>query len=347
MIHTDNYIRYHRVDSVTGTATGVLAELHREQLRIDVVRSDVVRIKISRGRVVRRDPDVRGLRRPAGRAGRRSPSSAIDDRVRVITEACTVSLWLDPFRIDVHRGRRHAGGRDRARTPTAEYWAYATLNDAFTLRRRCRQEDAIFGLGEKSGRHNRKGRDFTLWNTDVLSPFETLEFTQGMAPDDPRGDRTSVRVRPVLRQHPVLLPPGLSGRTDGRILCGQRISRRPTSSPRPRSTGSTSAAGSTPSTSSPARTCRRSSTAYTWLTGRTAPPPLWSLGYHQCRWFDYTQDAVEQIASRAPRATTCPATRSGWTSSTWTVTGSSPGTPTAFPDPPGDAGDGWPSRASG
>ena len=31
-------------------------------------------------------------------------------------------------------------------------------------------EDAIFGLGEKSGRHNRKGRDFTLWNTDVLNP---------------------------------------------------------------------------------------------------------------------------------------------------------------------------------
>ena len=26
------------------------------------------------------------------------------------------------------------------------YWAYATLNDSWTLRRRCRQEDAVFGL---------------------------------------------------------------------------------------------------------------------------------------------------------------------------------------------------------
>ena len=37
---------------------------------------------------------------------------------------------------------------------------------------------------------------------------------------------------------------------------------------------------------------------YTELTGRTPPPPLWALGYHQCRWFDYTQDAVEAIATR-------------------------------------------------
>ncbi len=38
--------------------------------------------------------------------------------------------------------------------------------------------------------------------------------------------------------------------------------------------------------------------AYTWLTGRAAPPPLWALGYHQCRWFDYTQDAVEALGAR-------------------------------------------------
>ncbi len=38
--------------------------------------------------------------------------------------------------------------------------------------------------------------------------------------------------------------------------------------------------------------------AYTWLTGRMAPPPMWALGYHQCRWFPYTQPDVERLAQR-------------------------------------------------
>jgi alpha-glucosidase len=38
--------------------------------------------------------------------------------------------------------------------------------------------------------------------------------------------------------------------------------------------------------------------AYTWLTGRMALPPLWSLGYHQCRWFRYTEENVEELAER-------------------------------------------------
>jgi alpha-glucosidase len=38
--------------------------------------------------------------------------------------------------------------------------------------------------------------------------------------------------------------------------------------------------------------------AYTWLTGRMSPPPLWSLGYHQCRWFAYTQPKVVELAAK-------------------------------------------------
>ena len=36
---------------------------------------------------------------------------------------------------------------------------------------------------------------------------------------------------------------------------------------------------------------------YTWLTGRPKLPPLWSLGYQQCRWGYYTDNELLSIAS--------------------------------------------------
>ena len=146
---------------------------------------------------------------------------------------------------------------ETAQDPDGGYWAYATLNDSFTIRRRCRQEDAIFGLGEKSGRHNRKGRDFTLWNTDVLSPYETVEFTAGRAPDDPRGDFRSVEFDPYYVSIPFFYHQSYP---DGRMAAsfvdnGYRGEYEFSAT---RNTASRSAAANTPSMFSPVRTCRQS-----------------------------------------------------------------------------------------
>ena len=51
MIETDNYRRFERVDNVEETATGLLGRTHGELMRVDLVREDVVRVKISRGGV--------------------------------------------------------------------------------------------------------------------------------------------------------------------------------------------------------------------------------------------------------------------------------------------------------
>ena len=50
MLETDNYVRFETVSSVAETDRGLLAELHDEQLRIDLIRDDLVRFKISRAR---------------------------------------------------------------------------------------------------------------------------------------------------------------------------------------------------------------------------------------------------------------------------------------------------------
>ena len=34
---------------------------------------------------------------------------------------------------------------------------------------------------------------------------------------------------------------------------------------------------------------------YTFITGRISPPPIWALGHHQCRWYDYSEADVLRI----------------------------------------------------
>ena len=189
MPETNGYLRFERVTSVAETERGLLAELHGEHLRIDLVRADVVRVKVSRGRVFDESPTFAVCVDPLSESVEFT-TERTGDVVRLRSAALAISLWLDPFRLEVHR----ADGSPVVETAADSdgcHWAYATLNDAFTVRRRCRREDAIYGLGEKTGRHNRMGRDFTIWNTDVLDPYGTREFTSGRGDDDRCGAPTS------------------------------------------------------------------------------------------------------------------------------------------------------------
>src|SRR5262245_37363149 len=295
MIDTDHYLRLERVHSVEATERGLLAEIDDELLRVDVVRDDVVRVAISRGGAFDEPPThavcVDPLAEPVAFEVERN-----DDVVRLRTAALAVSVGLDPFRFDVHR----ADGSAVVETATdgeGRPWAYARLNDAFALRRRCRPEDAFYGLGEKTGGHNRRGRDFTLWNLDVLDPSDTAEFTADLAREDPRADPTSTDFDPYYVSIPFVYhhaqPSGaaaasfvdngyratyeLSHAEEYRVhFAGGHCVEYVFAGPR----------------------IPDILAAYTWLTGRPPLPPLWALGYHQSRWFRYTQDAVEALAMR-------------------------------------------------
>ena len=304
----------------------MLAELHGEQLRVDLVRDDVVRFKISRGGAFDEAPTFAVAGDPLAEEVEFS-FERDDATARLRTAKLTVSLGLDPFRLDVHR----ADGS--AVVETAGDTAYATLNDAFVVRRRCRQEDAIFGLGERSGSHNRKGRDFTLWNTDILDEHAIAEFKQGRDPDDPRADETSTEWDPYYVSIPFFYHQAYPAGTMAASFVdnGYRATYDFTEDDEyaigfdgGQYTEYVFAGPDMPAILE----------AYTALTGRAALPPLWALGYHQCRWFRYTQDAVEALAARhREEAVPCDALwldidyMDGYRVFTWDTE--------AFPDPPG------------
>jgi alpha-glucosidase len=295
VIETDHFRRFERVSSVTETEHGLRAEVHGEQLRLDVVRLDIVRISISRGGTFDPQPTFAVCVDPLGEHTAFQIERS-NNAVRLRTSAVVVTLGLDPFRLDVHRTDGSIVVQT-AQDPNGRTWTYATFNDAFTLRRRCRQEDAFYGLGEKTGSANRKGRDFTLWNTDVLDPNASAEFTAGRSADDPRSDATSTEFDPYyvsipfFYHHTYPAGPMAASFVDN----GHRAEYEFSSDDEYRITF---LGGHYTEYVFTGPGMREILEAYTWLTGRIDPPPLWSLGYHQCRWFRYTQEAIERIARR-------------------------------------------------
>jgi len=295
VIETEHYLRFERAGAVEETERGLIAAIGGERLRIDALRDDVVRLKISRGAAFDESPTFAvcadlGAERPDFEIERG------DGVVRLRTAALVVSLWLDPFRLDVHRPDGSPVA-ETARDDDGRWWPYATVNDAFVVRRRCAPEDPMYGLGEKTGRHNRRRRDFALWNTDVLDPNATAEFTAGRAPDDPRGDVTSVDFDPYYVSIPLLHHQDhTTGAVAGSFVDnGYRAAYELS---QPEEYRIHFAGGQYTEYLFAGPDIRDVVAAYTWLTGRSAPPPMWSLAYHQCRWFRYTQESIEALADR-------------------------------------------------
>jgi alpha-glucosidase len=301
MINTEKYLRFTRVDSVAATERGLLAALHGEGLRIDLLASDAIRVKISRGGTFDEAPS----HALAPEVGARTalPENPVpfdfelsETTATIVTSDLRVVVGLNPFFVDVWRPDGTAVV-ETARDANGEPRTFETLNDAFALYRKIGANDAVYGLGEKAGRQNRRGRSFTLWNTDVLNPDASGEFTQGLARTDPRSDNTSSEFDPFYISIPFFYAQtdetsavmgsfvdnpyrgfyDFTGQSEYQIhFDGGQYTEYILAGP------------------SIADILEK----YTELTGRAELPPMWALGYHQCRWHKYTQAEVLELGAK-------------------------------------------------
>ena len=249
-------------------------------MRVVALRDDVLRVRIGRSRALPEDASWAVL-----------PEARL--RHVAVTHEPGGFSHRNRARSD-RRLRRHAGGsrprrthdpRDAADAPFSESEPSSGGNGhGFTITKTLPAETHIFGLGEKAGQLDRRGRSFVMWNTDAYRYQESSEplykdipffvgFERGRAYglflDNTFRSRFEFGVR-----HPDRLSFGADGGAiDYYIMAG------PT----------------------PADVQR----AYAWLTGPPPLPPLWSFGYQQCR-FTYMSQAEAMMVAHRMRAERMP-----------------------------------------
>jgi alpha-glucosidase len=136
-------------------------------------------------------------------------------------------------------------------------------------------DESLYGLGEKAFPLERRGRTYTMWNTDpqVYEPgqepiYLNIPFLLGLRHGLPYGLFYDNTYRSRLDLGHTNADQMLYCAEDGE-LCYYFFTGR-----------------------SPAAVLKR----FTELTGRMPLPPLWALGYHQSRWSYYPDSRLREIA---------------------------------------------------
>lgn len=280
------------VRRVVRSARGLLLELDEEQFRVEVLRSDVLRLKISQAHGFDEEPTYAACFDPRSEA----PFEIRESETEVELQTNELRLVIDKhdFSFDVER-RDGSPVLQSARSDDGRSLGFAQLNDNFVLRRKASTYDSFYGLGERTGRFDRRNQSYALWNVDVLAP-DVLQQNRLYEKDVSLSGK-STRFDPYYTTIPFFyharagsdfkmagffVDNAYKGRVD---FQGEEV--------RLHFAGGqyTEYVFAGPSMAAVLE-------AYTFVTGRMPLPPLWSLGHHQCRWHDYSDRDLLALGRR-------------------------------------------------
>lgn len=272
--------RFYRFGSallIVGVMLGMTLPAGAQELR---VRSDgrtlaitalsdaIIRVRMTTGETLPEDAswavpaDVRAQRAVATISGSRLSTALLTVDVDPVTLAISV---------------RDVQGRVIV-TDDAEPWRRE--GGGFAVRKQLDVSEHIFGMGDKSGTLDRRGRAFTNWNTDFYNfrssddpLYKSIPFYISSGADGGGGAYGLLLDNSWrswfdfgAREEDVLAFGAVAGPVDYYVIAGPSI----------------------------AEVVRR----YTDLTGRASMPPRWALGYQQSRWSYMSEDEVRTLADR-------------------------------------------------
>jgi alpha-glucosidase len=233
---------------------------------------DIVRVRFSPTRALGRDHSYAIVNRDLGdpRAAIRTAGS----QSQIVTPALTVTMRHRPFRISIS----DSAGNNLDADDTEKGMAYS--GHAVRVWKRLRDDEQIYGFGEKTGQLNKRGRQlggysYTMWNSDTFAYengtdpiYVSVPFYLVLRGGRAHGvflDNTFRSNFDVGHTSQGLLSFGADGgKLDYYVIYGPEL--------------------------------KRVVQRYTDMTGRMPLPPRWSLGYHQCRYSYYPESRVRFIA---------------------------------------------------
>jgi alpha-glucosidase len=239
---------------------------------VSAIAPEVVRVRFSPTQSFGRDHSYALVARERGHVDARLETAG--DRSTIATSALRVTIAHSPFRVSIASASGESLDADDPE-----------LGTAFAGRRvkawkRLRDDEHVYGLGEKIGRLDKRGPHgggytYAMWNTDTYGYdagtdpiYAAVPFFMVLRAGRAHGiffDNTHRTTFDVGKESPGLLAFGAEGgELDYYFVDGP----------------------------SPKQVLER----YTALTGRMPLPPLWSLGYHQCRYSYYPDSKVRFIA---------------------------------------------------
>jgi alpha-glucosidase len=190
------------------------------------------------------------------------------DDVRLLTGSVNVIIHKSPLLISFSDSQGRVVLEDEPTLPMA------SNGRRIRIWKKMPVDESYFGLGDKAGPMNRRGRSFTNWNTDAFGwgestdpLYKTIPFFVGIRKGSAYGiffDNTHRSSFDFGKESPDYLSFGAEGGELNYYFF----------------------AGPDP---------KKVIAEYTALVGRTPLPPLWSLGYQQCRYSYYPEARAREI----------------------------------------------------
>ncbi|MGN6395102.1 MAG: glycoside hydrolase family 31 protein [Mucilaginibacter sp.] len=254
-----------KAESIKKTKHGLVIQTKEATARIWVYSDNIIRVNVSKA-FNTNDHSFAVIQQPAGDF----EFSESNDEVTITTTGMRLGIAKNPLRFNFYTVNGHALSEDDER------FGINWQGNRVINYRKLYPDEKFIGLGEKTGNLNKRGASFVNWNTDAAMHdtktdplYKTIPFFVGIH------DRLTYGLF-FDNTHKSYFDFGAT--TDDQM------------------TWFGADGGDMNYYFFGAQGIAEIIEDYTWLTGRMEIPPLWSLGYQQCRWSYMSAKEVLKVA---------------------------------------------------